>query len=1282
MRPSIRRFVILAAAAVSLITAKLSWSQTAATATIVGTVTDPSGGAVPGAVVELTDLARHDTRRQSASEHGEYSISGVAPGTYSLTANAPGFRESVVQNLAVDVSRSYVLNFRLEVGARTETIVVNAGASVELQTLDSTVGEVIKGDALLRMPSINRSAITFFALQPLTSPSRGVFSLSAGQDLGGSVAGGRADQNMFTIDGINVSDLTAGTNFYSAAATDYNGPNPMVPAPAESVDEFRLATDNLNASFHQTPGGQVNLITKQGGDTYHGSTYYYLQNNVLNANRWDYNRSGIARPALHDNRFGASVGGPIVKDKTFFYVNYEGRRLPQSTAVTRLVPTASLRAGVLRFVDAGGVIRSYNLQSYDPRNLGLNPLVQSFWSRFPQGNDPGLGDGLNTTGFLAPVNSSINSNFGVARLDHVISEKFRLTANFRYARQFASGVSQVDIAGFAPGDTPGTAVPGVRNNVQPRTWSLQFTATPTPHIINDITVGDARSFWADQRDTPRPQVPGTSGALDVAASFLDQGLDETSGNARSRVWNNHNYQLRDNLSWSKGRHLLQFGVGEQYIPVFHQRDDKIVGTQYTALVYNLNAVTSVSIPAADRPPTCGAGVTANCLLASSVSEWNNLYAGGLGIVDSAGAIVTRNSSLSPLAPGTPIRGYEHWNNVDLYFNDNWRLSQSLTITFGLNYSIQTPPRGNNSSQAVPVIQGTGQELTPQMVFSNRAAAAASGQVWNPVVQWAVVGSQGAPKSVYGTAWDNIGPHLAGSWSPSAKSGVWGKLLGNGKTVLRGGYGLVFDRMNGATNAFFPMLNVAFAQTLTCAGPRISGNCQAGSDPATAFRIGVDGPTVPLSAQLPANAFVPPQGNSETNSYALDPTLRPGYAHEVNFSVQRALGTVVVEAGYVGHFGRNLLQRVDLNSVPYFFTDPASGQTLAQAYDAVAGYLRSGGAAARVPVQPWFEDQLRGAGVCTSSCTAGLAATQASSFTQGQLNALFNVINTQRPAGPITNFQVSSLWMRTNGGVSNYNAGFLTVNHKFSNGLNLQATYTLSKSLDEHGYNQEAESLLSNGYFPKLDYSPSAFDHRHVFNTNFYYELPFGPGKPWKGPRKSGRLIGGWYVGGIFSAQSGAPVTVVQSGNAWGGAPQVESVNAGAIEIAPLTYASGIHSGVAGSGGVGTTGNPATGGSGLNLFSNPAAVLADFRPILLSQDGRNGLNALRGLSHWNVDLSIGKKIPIVERASAVLTADLINALNRVEFVDPALSLQTPSNFGVLNTQFGTPRAIQIGLRIEF
>ena len=184
-------------------------AQTSDTATIVGAVTDPSGAAIAGAVIELVDQSSHQTRRQTASQEGQYTITSVLPGGYRISATAPGFRQSVVATMTVDVAKSYVLNFSLEVGAVTDSVEVKASAAAELQTLDSTVGAVIKGDSLLRMPSINRSSMTFFALQPMTAPSRGVVVLSAGQDLGGSVSGARADENTFTIDGVDVSDYTA-----------------------------------------------------------------------------------------------------------------------------------------------------------------------------------------------------------------------------------------------------------------------------------------------------------------------------------------------------------------------------------------------------------------------------------------------------------------------------------------------------------------------------------------------------------------------------------------------------------------------------------------------------------------------------------------------------------------------------------------------------------------------------------------------------------------------------------------------------------------------------------------------------------------------------------------------------------------------------------------------------------------------------------------------------------------------------------------------------------------
>jgi Predicted outer membrane protein len=307
----IRRLLLWSAGAVCI-----SAAQTSGTATIVGLVTDASGAAIAGASIELLDASSRQVRRQPANDVGQYTVTGLLPANYRVSASAPGFRQSVVPSLIVDVAKSYTLNFSLELGAVTDSIEVKAGAAVELQTLDSTVGSVIKGESLLRMPAINRSAMTFFALQPLVVPTRGTINLGSGQHLTGQVAGARSDQSTFTVDGIDVSDLSSGTNFYAGAAIDFNGPTPMIPVPAESVEEFRLSTTNSNATYHVSAGGQINLITKRGGNDVHGSLYWYLQNNVLNANRWDYNRAAIRRPALHDNRFGGAAGGPVVRNKT------------------------------------------------------------------------------------------------------------------------------------------------------------------------------------------------------------------------------------------------------------------------------------------------------------------------------------------------------------------------------------------------------------------------------------------------------------------------------------------------------------------------------------------------------------------------------------------------------------------------------------------------------------------------------------------------------------------------------------------------------------------------------------------------------------------------------------------------------------------------------------------------------------------------------------------------------------------------------------------------------
>jgi hypothetical protein len=1238
-----------------------TFAQTAATSTLTGTVSDSSGAVIPGAAVALHERGSDRVVQTETNEAGLYVLAAVRPGSYRLEVSKPGLQTIVVPDLTLNVAKSLIVNLTLLVKETSETIEVKAGAAVDLQTLDSTVGAVIQGETLTRLPNINRSAMAFFSLQPLVTPTRGTGIHASGQ-----VAGARSDQTTFNLDGVDATDFTAGTNQYVSSAIDFSGPMPMIPVPAESVEEFRVSTTNPNATFGRSAGGQVSLVTRRGGNQWHGSGYLYHQNDNLNANRWDFNRLGISRPELKDNRFGGSIGGALRRDRTFLFANYEGRRLPQAVGITRLVPTESLRQGVLRFRDQAGSVRSYSVRELDPRGVGVSPVIGRLWNLLPAGNDATLGDGLNTTGFRAPVDASLQMDFGVLRLDHTFNEKWRANAVYRYSTQSVRNTNQVDIAGLTPGAVRGEAVSVGRTPVQPRFFSLQFTGTLTSRMVNEINLGYARNWWAYERAVPFPQVPGTAASLIVAQGLVDQGIDNTAGVARARVWRDQLYQLQDNFSWLAGKHQIQAGLAFRHLPVFHDRNDKVVGS-LTQLSYQLNARTAVGIPASMRPPTCSATATANCLRSTDVAAFNDLFAGALGLVDQANVTATRDGSLQPLPFGTPLQLNTRYQAWEFYFNDAWRVRPDLTITLGLNYSIQPAPREVNGRYTRLVDAATGESLGADQILGRRRDSALRGDVYNPTLGWRSLPGDG--DRIFNTDYNNLGPRIAVSWQPRSR---W---LGGGKTVYRGGYSLVFDRVNGGTGVFWPALNAAFAQSLNCQGPRRDGRCAVGSDPITGFRVGVDGDTVTLPALAPPTApVVLPNGLTEAISFAVDPNLRLGQAHSINFTVQRELpGNLLVEVGYAGRLSRNLQQNVQLNSVPYMMIDRESGQAFAEAFDNVARHLRGGGSAASAPAQPWFENQLRGSSLCSPRCTVGLASQRAAAFQQGLLNNLFSLIDAQRPTGPILNQQAFDLWMRTDGGLSNYHAGFVSVSRRLAKGFTVSANYTRSKATDFQSANQESESLLSTGFNYQVDYARANFDRTHVFNSNFFYEIP--------GNSRFRRLSQGWYVSGIIAASSGLPLTVVQSNSAWGGSAQITALASGAVPVRPVSGSS-VNSGIAGSGGVGVSGSPANRGSGLNLFADPEYAFGSFRPIEISRDGRHGRNALTGLRRFNTDLSVGKKTSIGEGITAVFTADFINLPNRVEFADPALNLNNRAAFGVLSTQFNVPRAIQLGLRLEF
>jgi len=500
--------------------------------------------------------------------------------------------------------------------------------------------------------------------------------------------------------------------------------------------------------------------------------------------------------------------------------------------------------------------------------------------------------------------------------------------------------------------------------------------------------------------------------------------------------------------------------------------------------------------------------------------------------------------------------------------------------------------------------------------------------------------------------------------------------------------------------------VGFGQTINITAPKCNyrGTPGAGCNPLSAdaplgvFRIGVDGaapiPTIP-SASIP---IVPSKPFGETVSYQNDPSIDVGRTHSLDFTIQRELPwDILLETGWVVRFSRELPQNYTLSSVPFFYVDTASGQNLAKAFDLVAWQLRAGVPASAVTPQPWFENQLlplaslramvpAQCALTDTSVTHCVARKFGSYFVEGNLSTPWVNLQAMLPA-PILNQQVWDLWMRGDGGEAYYSGVFFTLRKRLSHGLTFDLNYTIAKALDQIGMYQNNIATFSTSFFPNLDYGPTLFDRRHVFNADWFYDLPFGRGRRFG--VESGvldKLIGGWYFSGIFTANSGLPLLVCQSPYAYGGDPQGWGTCTGAIPLVKPNYGNSVHSPVAGSGGIGTNADPnrcvPACGTGLNLFADPEAVLKSFRKILVSEDMRSGRGVLRGLPRWNLDFSLGKKTKVTESVQIVLTFDFLNLTNRVEFTNPSLDMRSPAAFGVFTSQGNTPRAIQLGFRVEF
>jgi hypothetical protein len=1311
-----------------------AWPQATSTSTVAGLVTDQQNAVMPNAEVRLTDTATNIERTTSTNEAGRYVFVNVRSGTYNIAFSKPGFAVYRVAAQQVTIGSTLTINVTLEVGTTTTTVEVSATAAAELQTTNAAVGTTLGAEALLLLPNMGRDVSTLAVLQPGVSPA-------------GFTAGAIDDQNTFTLDGgINSDDMAGNTlgyqtNFVGTGGTQTSGaPSGVVPTPVESVEEFRVQTFNQTSDFNSSIGSNVQMVTKRGTNQYHGSGYgYYFATNVGAANSWTNNHTpttvaGVSYPYTplpknHRSRFGTSFGGTMlpkmVGGKTYFFFNYEGSRFPNVSTYERTVPTKLLRAGVIQVPNSAGQYVAYNLNpapvtvdgvTYnpamcgsgpcDPRGIGLNPIVTQIWEKYmPLPNNPQGGDNYNTQGFRSVLRAPLTSNSYVGRIDHDFGERNHFFAMYRYANIINLTNNQVDIGGALPGDTFGVPIAKADRPQKPSIWVLGLTTMVRPTITNEFRANYTRQFWQWGSSNAPPQVAGLGGAVEVGGESLNALIpyNVNTQNTRQRFWDGQDKLLRDDMTMLKGNHLIQFGGSYQRNYDFHMRTDNGQGINNQIVYQVTNAgINFGAFPYPSTVPT------------TQQSNWNTLYSEVLGLVNQPQVAYTRSGASLALQP---VGAYAYERSVIPYYNaywsDTWHLKKSFTLTYGLSYGLEMPPYELNGNQ-VSGVGPDGAIIDTKAYQDARKAAALTGQVYQPLIGFALTpNAAGHPKYPYDPFYLGLSPRVSAAWNPSYDSGLLGKLFGHRKTVIRGGYGRIWGRVNGVNQVLVPLLGPGLLQAVACNGPSKTGQCLGTNnvDASTVFRIGTDGMTAPLPA-VPAKfpqPYIPGVDGAPANdATVLDKHYIPQRTENFTFTIQRQTSQKsTLEVGYMGRIIRHEYQEINLDAVPHMTT--LGGQSFAQAWANIFWPVNSSTATSfTLPAQPFFENALSGnnSASCAgfANCTSMLASTTAfrNFIRNGAVSDFWaamyklpswtlarSMISQNLPTsltGGLTQSQGTAINETTTFGFGNYNALFVTFRMRDWHGISATSNFTWGRALGVGALRQyNSSNTTTNPWDLHTDYGLQSNDIKFIYNAAIFWQSS----NVFRQRGVLGHLLGGWIVSPLLTAQSGGGAFVGYSEGSCSACqafgevtPPASSTSAseGAVGAAPFTGGTSAHYNVRGSNGVGTN-NP----TGVNMFEDPATIITQFRKCVLGFDNScGGYYNLRGFPRWNVDAALAKDIGFWKegRIGATFSFQFTNIFNHVVMTNPTLTITSPTTFGRTTSQANTPRNLEFGLRIHF
>jgi hypothetical protein len=1231
------------------------------TTSLTGTAADPSGAVIPGATISIVNVETGASRDAVTDTQGRYTMERLMPGTYKVTAKATGFADVVIARKDLLVNQPATLAITFEVGATKTTIEV-AGAAAQVNTTDASLGNAIGGSAIVELPMFARNVVNLLQFQP------GVTTTGGGgtDERDGAVNGGKADQSNVSLDGVDVNDQNARTAFTS-----------VLRVTPDSVEEFRTTTSNGAADVGRGSGADVALVTKSGTNEFHGSLYESRRGTETAANSFFNNSSGVPIAPLLINVFGGSAGAPIKKNKAFIFFNYEGRRDASSVSVNRTVPTETLKQGIVQYHDKNGVLHQLmpaDIKGIDPSGIGVNAAALKALQAFPVGNST-VGsstngtDGINTTGFLFNAPGYNIQNTYIARLDYKLDAAGKHNLFVRGNLQNDWTDNQRTNAPQFPGQQPNSVT--LANN---KGLAAGYTAVLTPNMVATTRYGFTRAGGE------------TTGIL--ASNFeWFRGFDTPYGTSTGLARIVPVHTISQDLSWNKSAHDLHFGAIV-----------RLISNQSNSYRHSFSSSSSnpswIKGTGSDFTPS-----TLNISKSDNVS-YEYAMAAVLGLESQGTADYNYKTDGSLIPAGAPVARDFVNHEGDLYAQDTWKASRTLTVTAGLRFSL-----------APAVYEANGQQVSPNMPFqtfmNTRQSLAEQGLSQQGVGLISFVAGNGAGGRPLYPSHQNWSPRLGLAYSPKAESGLAKFLFGGtGKTSIRAGGGMYYDEMGQPLAQTINANAFGLATTLTTP-PNVLTTSQL---PRFTTFYSVPSAIVPAPGPSGLGAPYPTSGaGSFAITSSLDDKLKAPYTMNLNFSIGRDFSHgIFVQVSYVGRLSRNSLTDRDMAAYTNL-KDPKSGQTFYDAMHQLATMMDYQGVSiANLPKIPFFEDMWPAAAGHGFTSTQVWAKDYLENNAQGDfsdvLNDFDNAANCNVGSsvfsssggldqgacgvqGPwmMFNPQFSALAAWSSIGKGDYHAMQWTVRKSFSTGLQFDLNYTWSKSIDL-GSAQESgagtansnftgdQDFVQNAWNPSQMRGVSAYDTTHQVNGFVVYPLPFGRGRRFGGQmgKALDALVGGWQISAVYRLTSGFPTSTI-NGQRWPTDWEDDALGTPNGQPRPAITndknAPGPQSGVAG---------------GPNLWSNPAAAFASYGETMAGETGSR--NTLRGSGIFDIDTGVSKSftMPWSERQKFQIRWETFNLTNTIRF-DPnssSTSLTSPSVFGQLTSQFGSPRQMQFGGRFTW